>query len=399
MNRFRYFGKLFFLSIFVILSSCGSTDGEGSEKVILQKVEQQSSDHDKVQVFTGGPAYETKVDLPTPLELSKVKNIILLIGDGTGPAQVYSGKTANKGNIFLDNFPVIGKSKTNSSDDYVTDSAAGATALSVGEKTYNGAIGVGPNGNPLKTILEMSEEKGLSTGLVATSTITHATPASFIAHQPQRKMHEEIAADFLKTDIDLFLGGGLKFFTDRKDGRDLTQELKSKGYSVLTDVNQLKGYSGYKLAGLFAEDEMPKYPERKEFLPEATKKAIDILSKNDKGFFLMVEGSQIDWGGHNNDLAYVINEFGDFDRAVGVALEFAANNKETLVIVTADHETGGLSLISGDINKGRVEASFATGHHTAVPVQVYAYGPYQSLFQGTYENTAIFSKMKEAFGF
>ncbi|MCX2742629.1 alkaline phosphatase [Mangrovivirga sp. M17] len=374
-------------------------NGENNGQNTLSGEIKSDDNFNESQVYVSKNSYETDLELKHTFDNTKVKNIILLIGDGMGPAQVYSGKTANKGNLFLDHFQIVGKSKTNSSDSYITDSAAGATAFSTGEKTYNGAIGVDPNGKPLETILEIAEDNGLSTGLVATSTITHATPASFIAHQPERSMHEEIAADFLKTDIDVFLGGGRKYFKSRKDKRNLLEELENKGYNLLLKPEELQGNLKGKVAGLFADDEMDKYPARGEFLPTATEKALSLLSKNEKGFFLMVEGSQIDWGGHDNDLAYVINEFNDFDRSIGVALKFASQNEGTLVIVTADHETGGLTLISGDLTEGKVEAKFSTDYHTGVPVQVYAYGPQQSLFLGSYENTAIFSKMMEAFGF
>ena len=147
-----------------------------------------------------------------------------------------------------------GFSKTSSGDKYITDSAAGGTALSSGVKTYNGAIGVDMDKNPVKTILEEAEEAGLSTGLVSTSAITHATPASFIAHQPNRNMYEEIAADFLKTDIEVFIGGGYKHFTERKDGRNLISELKQKGYTIEQDINKLNQVTDGKLAGLVAND-------------------------------------------------------------------------------------------------------------------------------------------------
>jgi alkaline phosphatase len=169
----------------------------------------------------------------------EVKNIIFLIGDGMGTSHVYAGLIANKGNSYIKTMPVSGFNKTNSSDKLITDSAAGATAFSIGEKTHNGAIGVDKNDVPKKTILEMAEENGMSTGLVASCEITHATPASFIAHQPSRGMYEEIAADFLKTDIDVFIGGGRNHFDKRKDGRNLLMELEAKGYEVVTSMDSL----------------------------------------------------------------------------------------------------------------------------------------------------------------
>ncbi|MGB0525901.1 MAG: alkaline phosphatase, partial [Flammeovirgaceae bacterium] len=331
---------------------------------------------------------------------SKPKNIIFLIGDGMGLNQISAGLTANKGELNLELFKHIGLSKTYSSSSYITDSAAGATAFSIGKKTYNGAIGVDKDTIPTKTILEMAEENGLSTGLIATSSITHATPASFIAHQPSRKMEYEIAKDFLNTDIDVFIGGGKTFFADREDDRDLIGELKDKQYDVQFQLADVQASSSTKLVGLLADKGMPKISEgRGDMLAIATEKAITLLSQNDSGFFLVVEGSQIDWGGHANDIQYIIDEMLDFDKAVGKALEFAANDGNTLVVVTADHETGGLSLIDGNMEKGEVEAAFSTLHHTAVMVPVFAFGPQGEQFTGIYENTAIFDKFLTAFDF
>ncbi len=323
------------------------------------------------------------------------KNIIFLIGDGMGVAQVFAGITANNGSLYLDYMKHIGFSKTQSSNNYVTDSAAGGTALSCGKKTKNGMIGMTPDSVPVKTILEIAEELEKSTGLVSTSAITHATPASFIAHQPSRNLYENIAADFLKTDIEVFIGGGLHHFDNRKDGRILTNELKDKGYKVLRDMDEIKKVKRGKLAGLTADVHNPTYPQRGELLPEATKVALNILDNNRKGFFVMIEGSQIDWGGHANNTAYISEEMLDFDRSIGEALKFAIEDKNTLVLVTADHETGGLTLPAGNMAKGEVKGAYTTGHHTAIMVPVFAYGPGAEKFMGIYENTEIFNKLEE----
>jgi len=330
---------------------------------------------------------------------TNVKNIIFLIGDGMGVSQVYAGKIANKGQLYLSTMPYSGFNKTNSSDNLITDSAAGATAFSIGEKTYNGAIGVDCNNVPKKTILEMAEEQGMSTGLVASCGITHATPASFIAHQPSRNMYEEIAADFLKVDIDLFIGGARNHFQKRKDGRDLLVELEAKNYDVVTSMDSLRFAKGNKVAGLIhAEHQPPVALGRGDMLTKAAEFAIDRLQKDDNGFFLMIEGSQIDWGGHDNNVPYIVTEMLDFDQAVGEVLKFASKDKETLVVVTADHETGGFSINGGDVSNGVVEGKFTTGGHTGVMVPIFSYGPKAELFSGTMENTDIFYKFKEALG-
>jgi len=353
-----------------------------------------NEDADKLKTYEGGKEYNVEM-FSQKFKGKKPKNIILLIGDGMGVNQVFAGLTANKGNLYLKNFRHIGFAGTSSSTHYITDSAAGGTALSSGKKTYNGAIGVDENKNPVSTILEEAEKRGLATGLVSTSAITHATPASFIAHQPSRNLYEEIAADFLKTDIEVFIGGGYKHFAERKDGRNLVEELGNKGYNVVRDWKELKNISEGKLVGLTAPEHNARLEERGDMLPVSTSTAINILSNNRKGFFLMVEGSQIDWGGHENNTIYVVEEMLDFDRAVGKALEFAAKNRETLVVVTADHETGGMTVTDGDYETGMVQGAFTSGGHTGVVVPVFAFGPGAEKFTGFMENTDINHKMKE----
>jgi len=326
---------------------------------------------------------------------NKPKNVILLIGDGMGISEVFAGLTANRGQLNLENCRYVGFSKTQSADNYITDSAAGGTALACGVKTNNGAIGVDAANKPVKSILEEASQAGLATGLVSTSAITHATPASFISHQNGRNQYEDIAADFLKTDIDVFIGGGLDHFTKRKDGRNLAEELKAKGYRFETDMKNIKKIDSGKLAGLTASVHNGRVAERGDMLQEATETAIDILENNPKGFFLMVEGSQIDWGGHAGSTVYVVEEMLDFDKAIGKALDFAGKNGETLLVITADHETGGMALTDGNMQMGAVQGTFPTGDHTAVMVPVFAYGPGADEFVGIMENTEIYVKMKK----
>lgn len=317
------------------------------------------------------------------------KNFVLLIGDGMGIAHIHAGMVANGGSLFLQNFPSVGFTFTHSYNSFVTGSAEAATAIASGKKSYSGAIGVDEDTIPVKTVLHKAIERGLATGLVSTSSITHATPAGFIAHQPNREMHEEIAADFLKYDIDLFIGGGTKFFSEREDEQDLISKLKEKGYQVSYDIDEIAKIKSGKLAGLTAGEHNGRIEERGDMLPIATEAALNILSNNEKGFFIMIEGSQIDWGGHNNDLTYLIEEMLDFDKAIGKALEFAEANGETLVIVASDHETGGLTLHGGDYSKGRVRAKFASSSHTGLVVPIFAYGPGAELFTGFIDNTDI----------
>ncbi len=375
------------LSILIFILSFGASS-------FAQDAYLNASTEDKEKTYLGGEAYKVKT-FTQEFKSEKPKNIIFLIGDGMGVTQVFSGLTANKGHLFLENCKHIGFSKTQSADKYITDSAAGGTALSAGVRTYNGAVAVDMEKNPVKTILEEAEENGLATGLVSSSAITHATPASFIAHQPQRSMYEEIAADFLKTEIDVFIGGGKDHFTKRKDSLNLVEKLKENGYRYEEDMNIVKRVKKGKLAALVADVHPGRLAERGDMLPVATKTAINILSKNDKGFFLMVEGSQIDWGGHANSTIYIVEDMLDFDQAIGKALEFAAKDGETLIVITSDHETGGMAITGGVIEQGIVKAAYPTKGHTAVMVPVFAYGPGAENFIGIMKNTDVHDKMKK----
>jgi alkaline phosphatase len=336
------------------------------------------------------------------VQKKRPKNIILMIGDGMGISQISAGLYSNNNKLNLERFPVIGLHKSYSSDNLVTDSAAGATAFSAGVKTYNGAIGVASDTTPVITILELAEAAGLPTGLIATSSIVHATPASFVAHNRQRKNYEEIAADFLKTEVDLLVGGGIKFFERREsDDRNLSNELRGRNYvveSFLTKgIKDVRPSATKNYLYLTADTEPLPRSQGRDYLVPATEMALPFLDKRDtgnKGFFLMIEGSQIDWGGHANESDYIISEMLEFDDAIGKVLDFAAKDGETLVIVTADHETGGYAIQYGS-EMGKIDGAFTSDYHTADLIPVFAYGPGAELFAGIYENTAIFDKMKE----
>lgn len=316
------------------------------------------------------------------------KNIIIFIGDGMGVAQVYAGMTKSDSPLSLEKFPYSGFSKTYSADNYITDSGAGGTAIACGIKTNNGMIGVRPDSTAVSSIMEFAHKNGLATGVVSTSAVTHATPASFVAHNAGRGNYEDIAEEFLNGTVDLFIGGGENHFRQRKDSADLTLKLKEQGFDVVYTMEDLKRSESKKLAGLLAKEHMPTVSEgRNGALAEMTGKAIETLSKNEKGFVLMVEGSMIDWGGHEQNLDYILSEMIDLDDAIGVALDYASGNRHTLIVVTADHETGGLSLTGGNLADHKVAASFAGGGHTAVMVPIFSYGPGAEKFSGIHENT------------
>lgn len=331
------------------------------------------------------------------------KNVIFMVGDGMGVAQITAAMYSKEGPLALESFPVTGMHKNSSADDLITDSAAGATAFSIGMKTYNGAIGVDAKGKKQETLLEEAEDKGYATGLIATSTITHATPASFIAHQPDRKLEEEIAADFLKTDIDLFIGGGMKYFARRKkDDRDLVAELKAKGYTIADyfnqDLSEVTMDPSTPMAYFTSDDKPIPAVEGRDYLALASERGLSFLkARSEKGFFVVIEGSQIDWGGHANNSRYIITEMLDFDKAIAKVLEFAKNDGQTLVVITADHETGGFSINKGSVRDSLI-TSFTSDYHTLELIPVFAFGPGSELFSGIYENTDIHDKIRAAMG-
>ena len=321
------------------------------------------------------------------------RNVILVIGDGTGINQISALQYYKDGKIHYEDFPVIGLSKT-SSTSLITDSAAAATAMACGEKTYNKAIGVNAQGQDLVNLTEFMSQKGGSSGLIATSSITHATPASFYAHHTNRNDHEIIASFLPNAPIDFFAGAGLKYFRDRKDQVNLLDTFAQKGFTI--ETSSLKAYpEAKKLGYLLADKDMPTMIEgRGTFLEDASNLAINHLSSNEQGFLLMVEGSQVDWGGHDNDFDYMISELIDLDNTLGRLMAYAQKDQNTLIVVTGDHATGGLALSADQGDYNTIKPTFSSTGHNADWIPVFAYGPGAELFSGVYENTMIFHKIK-----
>ncbi|WP_411766899.1 alkaline phosphatase [Winogradskyella sp. A3E31] len=340
------------------------------------------------------------------------KNVILLIADGTGLAQISSAFYYKDSKPNYSRFNHIGLIQTSSSREDVTDSAAGATAFASGIKTYNGAIGVADDSTEVKTIVELISPKNIKTGVISTSSVVHATPACFYAHALSRQLVGEIAEDMVNSDLDFVAGGGTRFFYKRRDGKDLLKALRDKNFAV--DTTNLSSFddikSNEKMAYILHEYDLPKMSEgRGDFLPNATELGIQFLNKDasNPNFFLMVEGSQVDWGGHQNDTDYLVSELIDFDNALGKALDFAEKDGNTLVIVTADHETGGFTLASTpkETEDGReysdyseITGMFSTGGHSASLIPVFAYGPGAEEFNGVYQNNDIFHKIMKVTG-
>ena len=353
----------------------------------------------------------------------KAKNVILLIGDGMSASQITSYrllKEGPNGRIAVDNFPISGIVLTHSADAIITDSASSATAYSTGSKTKNGFLGVDQEGRILENLTEKLDNFGFVSALISTSEVTHATPAAFSSHVDSRRNTDEISSQMLESKVATILGGGRKFFLSaenggkRKDERDLLEEAK-KSHKILMHKHELD-ISGItpsdRILGLFADEHLrdeenpdnhssePTLTEMLRFSLERAEAAIDGQCR---GSFIMVEGSQVDWAGHANNIDYLERELKEFDEATHYALEYAKKNPDTLVVVTADHETGGLliepialSYYTGNNIKFSFNTAIGGGSHTGVPVSVYAYGPGSLNFSGTLDNTDVYHAILKA---
>lgn len=326
-------------------------------------------------------------------DTTKVENVILLIGDGMGVAQVYAGMSVAKDKLNIERSQYFGYSKTYSANNYTTDSGAGASAIATGKKVENYSISVDSSGNPEKTMFEYAQEQKISTGIVSTCNLAHATPAAFVAHQPRRNMYAEIASDFLNTKADILIGGGKVLF----DTTGVAEKMAEQGYDVLYELDSIQINDSSPVICFVAEDHpAPVNEGRDDMLSKGTEIALRKMNATGNGFILVVEGSQIDWGGHANNIEYVTSEVIDFDKAVGIAFDFADANPGTLVVVTADHETGGLTIPSGNLTGKTIEPVFTTGNHTGLMVPVFAYGSGAEEFSAIMDNTDIFYKIMNA---
>jgi alkaline phosphatase len=329
----------------------------------------------------------------------KPVNLILFIGDGMGVAQVYASMTVSGDDMTFPFFPVTGFSRTHSANSYSTDSAAGGTALATGEKTNNRMISVRPDSTVLVTLLEHAKAGGRSTGIICTSSLTDATPASFAAHTPLRYNYRSIAGQYVNGAADIFIGGGRNYFTaetdstgHRDESENIVTGLTDKGYDVVYTLEDFVDSESDRIAGLMSPEDMPRIFEGRDpqYLATATRKAIEVLSRNSKGFILLIEGSEVDDAGHSNDTGMLTQEILDMDRAVEVAYDYARQKNNTLIVVTADHETGGMSITGGDLARREVTGAFSITHHSGVMVPVFAFGPGSESFTGVHDNTELF---------
>ena len=361
----------------------------------------------------------------------KVKNVIYLIGDGMGFGAVTSLLLSEDEVTGFEQAPVIGLSETCSANNYVTDSAAGGTALATGTRTNNGFVGADPEGNQLTSVLRKAQAMGKKTGIVVNTTLTEATPAAFYAGVTSRKMVFDIAKQFTESNVDVAIGGGLDHFIARPDSLDLTATLIEKGYDVFLNWETVLGTDSEKFVGILPLYDLHRREENNGtasaaegqevclaaqlaslnedvntthlseptvYLEKATVKALDILSRNNKdGFFLMIESAIIDGYGHNNDSDGMIVEMKEFNRTLQNMIDYVNNNPETLLVVTADHETGGTGVYYNGHkpgNEGPVKLNFSTSGHTGTVVPIFAYGPGAENFAGLMKNTDVPKKIE-----
>jgi alkaline phosphatase len=329
-------------------------------------------------------------------------NIILLIADGMAEPQITATRYAH-GQLHMDRMPYKGTVTTHSTRK-VTDSAAGATALATGHKTDNGMIAQLPDGSNIETIAQYASSIGKRTGLLASCRIVHATPASFAVHHDSRRDEFIIAEKFVSSGINLLLGAGFTHFLpedeggSRPDGKNLIEQMRQMGYIYVDNEDQVDEIIQADKGIAFLEaTNLHRYPERGDQMIRLTNAALQNLKNSPNGFFLMIEGSQIDWAGHDNDPEWMIQEMIDFDNVVGEVLDFAELHGNTLVIVTSDHETGGLTLLRGETNDD-LTYSFSSDYHSAVSVPVLSFGPASERFSGMYDNTDIAKMMFELWG-
>jgi len=404
----RFFIRIALLLILTAaMCSCAQAPGSGFSPAIP---------YPEVSSDVGDTSFYTPAENASTLEniqSGQVKKVILFVGDGMSFGQVTLARligVSQESVLHMERMPVTGYIKTHSADSTMTDSAAAATALACGIKTNNKMVGVDPGNSPCLSILEAARERGMNTGLVATSTISHATPASFATHVLSRNMEAEIAEQIAQSRINVILGGGRNFWLPaasgngtRSDDIDLIARARESGYTVVNSSHQLAETRSPYVLGLFQGSALSTFSPEPS-LPEMTGNAIRLLnrgpegrSRRSKGFFLMVEGSQIDWAAHKNNARNAVKQVLLFDLAIKTALDFAVEDKTTLIIVTADHETGGL-VVRGNNLDWKEAALWATTGHSAMPVPVYAFGPGSESFAGVYDNTEIPKRIAKLLG-
>ncbi len=354
----------------------------------LLAVSCKHKEEEKVLQYYATPNPYEIVDVTMPPVDNEVRNVIIMIGDGMGLEQVSCAWVVNHGKLNLDRFPTVGLSRTYCTNELITDSGAGGTALSSGMKTGYSHVGTAADSTDIPSVLVKAQELGKKTGVVVTCHFADATPCDFCCHNEYRYNQDDLIADYVTCGVDYLAGGGLDWFTvNRKDGRDITKEMAAAGYTVaLTEDALMK--AELPVIGILAPDNLPVAMERGDLYRHSVARGLDILSREsgDKGFVMMLEGSCIDDWLHGNDIGKAMEELLDFDRTIGDVLQWAAADGHTLVVVTADHNTGALTLQDGNLEEGRIGVAFGSESHNGIAVPFYAWGPGSDAFTGIREN-------------
>ena len=340
-----------------------------------------------LQYYATPHTYEI-VDVAMPPVTNEVRNVILMIGDGMGLEQASCAWVLNHGKLNLDNFPFTGLSRTYCVNELITDSGAGGTALAIGEKTSYSCVGTAADSTDVPSVLVKAQQLGKKTGVVVTCHFADATPCDFCCHNEYRYNQDDLIADYVECGVDYLSGGGLDWFTvNRKDGRDITKEMAAAGYTVALTEAELMA-AELPVIGILAPDNLPVAMERGDLYRRTVARGLDLLSREsgDKGFVMMLEGSCIDDWLHGNDIGNAMEELLDFDRTIGDVLQWAAADGHTLVVVTADHATGALTLQDGNLAEGTIGVAFGNESHNGIAVPVYAWGPGSDAFTGIKEN-------------
>lgn len=380
----RFWGAPDFANAWVNLMDAGA-DFINTDKIPELAAFLNQIPKNEYRSHTSFEAYHPKF----PKFKTRAKNVVLMIADGVALPQLYAAYTANRGSLNIFRMPYTGISKTNSANAFVTDSAPGSTAFSSGVKTNNNFVGVDPQGKPLRLLPEILKEKGIVSGLISTGDVTDATPADFYAHTDNRDDSRAILQQFADSGVKILAGAPAVELSEAEREKFKSQKINIFSNSEIADFQGERALIMDPLAS-------KNFAERGNWLINTFEKTLKVLSRNKKGFFIMAEASRTDINLHSNEFGKMVDELLDFDEAVGRAMRFADENRETLVIVIGDHETGGVTLLDGDLKTGRIFAQQSTNDHTALPVSVFAYGSGAERFVGFYENTAVFYKILNA---
>ena len=355
---------------------------------VLAAVSCKQKEEEKTLQYYATPNPYEIVDVAMPPVDNEVRNVIIMIGDGMGLEQVSCAWVLNHGKLNLDRFPSIGLSRTWCTNELITDSGAGGTALAAGVKTAYSHVGTAADSTDLASVLVKAKELGKKTGVAVTCHFADATPCDFCCHNEYRYNQDDLIADYVTCGVDYLSGGGLDWFTvKRKDNRDITREMAAAGYTVALTEEELMA-ADLPVIGILAPDNLPVAMERGDLYRRTVARGLDILSREcgEQGFVMMLEGSCIDDWLHGNDIEKAMEELLDFDRTIGDVLAWAAADGHTLVVVTADHNTGSLTLQDGNLAEGTIGVAFGSESHNGIAVPVYAWGPGSDKFTGIRDN-------------